>query len=164
MPSIRPTCVNRETNIRYGAHYLRQMLERLQDNPALATAAYNAGPNKVMQWLPADHPVPADVWAETIPYRKPEPMYSGSWNTPRSIGTCWAWKEIQNHSWRQDETGATAGTRPTSWLDMPRRHPKKSNGGWEISRSRVGHSFIQANHPTLTVSARESLPPTGHDS
>lgn len=59
-----------ETNIRYGAHYLRQMLERLQNNSILATAAYNAGPNKVMQWLPVDHPLPADVWAETIPYRE----------------------------------------------------------------------------------------------
>ncbi|QQS55387.1 MAG: transglycosylase SLT domain-containing protein [Candidatus Competibacteraceae bacterium] len=59
-----------ETNIRYGAHYLHRMLERLQNNPILATAAYNAGPNKVMQWLPADHPVPSDVWAETIPYRE----------------------------------------------------------------------------------------------
>ena len=36
----------------------------------LATAAYNAGPNKVAQWLPARDAVPADVWAETIPYRE----------------------------------------------------------------------------------------------
>ncbi|MCP5159568.1 MAG: lytic transglycosylase domain-containing protein [Gammaproteobacteria bacterium] len=60
-----------ETNIRYGTHYLRRMLERLQDNPVLATAAYNAGPNKVAQWLPTGgHPIPADIWAETIPYRE----------------------------------------------------------------------------------------------
>lgn len=59
-----------EINIRYGAHYLRRMLERLQSNPVLATAAYNAGPNKVIQWLPANDPIAADIWAETIPYRE----------------------------------------------------------------------------------------------
>ncbi|CDH44426.1 transglycosylase SLT domain-containing protein [Candidatus Contendibacter odensensis] len=64
-PLLRP-----DINIRYGVHYLRQILERLQDNPMLATAAYNAGPNKVAQWLPARDTVPADVWAETIPYRE----------------------------------------------------------------------------------------------
>lgn len=58
------------TNIRYGVHYLRQILRRLQDNPMLATAAYNAGPNKVLQWLPIRDAIPADVWAETIPYRE----------------------------------------------------------------------------------------------
>ncbi len=58
------------TNIRYGVRYLHQILDRLQDNPMLATAAYNAGPNKVMQWLPARDPVPADIWAETIPYQE----------------------------------------------------------------------------------------------
>ena len=36
----------------------------------LATAAYNAGPSKVARWLPARAAVPADVWAETIPYRE----------------------------------------------------------------------------------------------
>jgi len=42
----------------------------LQDNPVLATAAYNAGPNKVAQWLPVGAAAPADVWVETIPYRE----------------------------------------------------------------------------------------------
>jgi soluble lytic murein transglycosylase len=65
-----PNLLQPEINIRYGAHYLRRMLARLQDNPVLATAAYNAGPNKVAQWLPSDNPAPADVWAETIPYRE----------------------------------------------------------------------------------------------
>jgi soluble lytic murein transglycosylase len=65
-----PPLLQPETNIRYGVHYLRRMLERLQNNPMLATAAYNAGPNKVAQWLPTREAVPADVWAETIPYRE----------------------------------------------------------------------------------------------
>ncbi|MCB1776917.1 MAG: transglycosylase SLT domain-containing protein [Candidatus Competibacteraceae bacterium] len=59
-----------EINIRYGVHYLRRMLEQLQGNPVLATAAYNAGPNKVVEWLPVNNPEPADIWAETIPYRE----------------------------------------------------------------------------------------------
>ena len=36
----------------------------------LATAAYNAGPAKVAQWLPSAASTAADVWAETIPYRE----------------------------------------------------------------------------------------------
>jgi soluble lytic murein transglycosylase len=65
-----PDLLQPETNIRYGAHYLQQILQRLQNNPVLATAAYNAGPNKVAQWLPSGDPTPADLWAETIPYRE----------------------------------------------------------------------------------------------
>ncbi|MFO1423674.1 MAG: transglycosylase SLT domain-containing protein [Candidatus Competibacteraceae bacterium] len=65
-----PPLLQPDTNIRYGVHYLRRMLDRLQDNPVLATAAYNAGPTKVARWLPATAAVPADVWAETIPYRE----------------------------------------------------------------------------------------------
>lgn len=65
-----PPLLQPDTNIRYGVHYLRRMLDRLQDNPVLATAAYNAGPNKVARWLPTSAAVPADVWAETIPYRE----------------------------------------------------------------------------------------------
>ena len=57
-------------NIRYGARYLQRMQAHMQDNPLLATAAYNAGPNKVAQWLPIAAPIAADLWAETIPYRE----------------------------------------------------------------------------------------------
>ena len=59
-----------EFNLRYGSQYLRQILGQLQDNPLLATVAYNAGPNKVRQWLPTRAAMPADLWAETIPYRE----------------------------------------------------------------------------------------------
>lgn len=65
-----PNLLQPDINIRYGAHYLQQILQRLQNHPVLATAAYNAGPNKVAQWLPVGDPSPADIWAETIPYRE----------------------------------------------------------------------------------------------
>lgn len=59
-----------DTNIRYGAYYLRQTMDDLQSNPLLATAAYNAGPRRVVAWLPRHTSVAADVWAETIPFRE----------------------------------------------------------------------------------------------
>ena len=65
-----PNLLQPEINIRYGAYYLQQILQRLQNNPVLATAAYNAGPHKVARWLPSGDPLPADVWTETIPYRE----------------------------------------------------------------------------------------------
>ena len=42
----------------------------MQNNPLLATAAYNAGPNKIAQWLPDRDAIAADVWAETVPYQE----------------------------------------------------------------------------------------------
>jgi soluble lytic murein transglycosylase len=59
-----------DTNIRFGTYYLRYTLDRLQGNPMLATAAYNAGPRRVEQWLPERGKVEADIWAETIPFKE----------------------------------------------------------------------------------------------
>ena len=56
-------------NIRLGTTYLRTQLERLYDNPVLATAAYNAGPGRVRQWMPA-HDTDADIWVEMIPFKE----------------------------------------------------------------------------------------------
>jgi len=61
---------NPDVNIKYGAFYYKQLLNRFDGDFALATAAYNAGPNRVVKWLPNDRSVPADVWIETIPYKE----------------------------------------------------------------------------------------------
>ncbi len=62
--------LNPDVNIKYGAFYYKQLLNRFDGHFALATAAYNAGPNRVAKWLPIDRPVPADIWIETIPYKE----------------------------------------------------------------------------------------------
>jgi len=55
-------------NIELGSAYLRELFERFGGNMALASAAYNAGPHRVQQWLPEDRALSADAWVETIPY------------------------------------------------------------------------------------------------
>lgn len=58
------------SNIRLGTTYLGKMLQRFDDNVVLATAAYNAGPFKVEEWLPAARRLDARIWIENIPYRE----------------------------------------------------------------------------------------------
>jgi soluble lytic murein transglycosylase len=58
------------TNVRYGTHYLKSLLDTFDHNFALAAAAYNAGPGRVQRWLPAGGPLESDIWVETIPYRE----------------------------------------------------------------------------------------------
>jgi len=59
-----------ETNIRLGILYLRQLLDRFDDNYVLATAAYNAGASRVRNWMKTQGCVPMDVWIELIPFRE----------------------------------------------------------------------------------------------
>jgi len=57
-----------ETNIALGSVYLKQLHEQFAQNRILATAAYNAGPNRVRRWLANTDHLPIDVWIEIIPY------------------------------------------------------------------------------------------------
>ncbi len=59
-----------DVNIRYGTFYFSGLLNRFNDNFALAAAGYNAGPGRVKRWLPVDRPMPADLWIETIPFNE----------------------------------------------------------------------------------------------
>ncbi|MES9853318.1 MAG: transglycosylase SLT domain-containing protein [Candidatus Thiodiazotropha sp. L084R] len=58
-----------DVNIRLGTGYLNKIYRELQENPVLATAAYNAGPTRVRSWLP-DQPQATDIWIETIPFHE----------------------------------------------------------------------------------------------
>lgn len=57
-------------NIKFGAYYYKQMLDKFSGNFALAAAAYNAGPDSVNRWLNIANVYAADVWIETIPYKE----------------------------------------------------------------------------------------------
>ena len=64
------TLTNPESNIQLGTTYLGQMSERYGGNRVLATAAYNAGPHRVDQWLPQQGQLDARIWIENIPYNE----------------------------------------------------------------------------------------------
>ena len=56
-----------ETNLKLGASYLRLVLDDFGGSPALATAAYNAGPGRPRRWREGPVLDPA-AWAEAIPF------------------------------------------------------------------------------------------------
>jgi soluble lytic murein transglycosylase len=68
-PAGRGELHDPELNIALGSRYLARMARRFGGHPALAAAAYNAGPGAVARWLPASS-MEADVWIATIPYRE----------------------------------------------------------------------------------------------
>lgn len=59
---------NSNTNLKLGMSHLSRVMNRYQNNPVLATAAYNAGEYRVKQWIPEQGNIPADIWTETMPF------------------------------------------------------------------------------------------------
>jgi len=68
-PPQRSALFEAEVNIELGSAYLKQLLESLHDSPVLATAAYNAGPNRVDKWLPP-RDLDADIWVDLVPFNE----------------------------------------------------------------------------------------------
>ena len=64
------TLLQGATNIRLGSAYLAQMLERHQQLPYVAIAAYNAGATPVARWRTQRPDLDPDIWIETIPYKE----------------------------------------------------------------------------------------------
>lgn len=57
-----------DLNIQLGTAYLSQVHRQFGHNRILATAAYNAGPQRVRQWLRDSGEVDFDVWVESLPF------------------------------------------------------------------------------------------------
>ena len=58
-----------DVNTQFGAFYFKYWLDRLDGSPALAAAAYNAGPGRAQAWRPAE-PLEGAIWVETIPFNE----------------------------------------------------------------------------------------------
>ncbi len=56
-----------ETNVTLGTHYMKMVLDSLDNHPVLASAAYNAGPGRARRWR-AEQPLEGAIYAETIPF------------------------------------------------------------------------------------------------
>jgi soluble lytic murein transglycosylase len=69
-PPSATDLTNPAVNVPLGAEVLGQYLERFENQPMLALASYNAGPEAVARWLPSEKPVAADIWVENIPYNE----------------------------------------------------------------------------------------------
>ena len=60
--------LNPSVNVQLGAAYLSQIYGQFNGNRVLASAAYNAGPGRVRQWLRDAKHLSFDVWVENIPF------------------------------------------------------------------------------------------------
>lgn len=59
-----------DINVKYGSYYYKKLLKQFDGHFLLATAAYNAGANRVKRWLPEGKALPGDIWIESIPYKE----------------------------------------------------------------------------------------------
>lgn len=66
----RNSLFNPNRNVELGTQYMRYLMDKMDNNPILATASYNAGWRRVKQWQPEKENMPLDLWIETIPYKE----------------------------------------------------------------------------------------------
>jgi soluble lytic murein transglycosylase len=56
-----------DTNVNLGTYHLRELLDNLDNQPMLASAAYNAGLSRAREWR-ADRPLEGAIYVESIPF------------------------------------------------------------------------------------------------
>lgn len=87
-PFERDTLFEPNLNIRFGAWYLKTLLDRFKGDIVLALAGYNAGPHVVEGWLREKKGWERDEFVEDIPYNETRQYIE------RVMGSYEAYKEI----------------------------------------------------------------------
>ncbi len=68
LKSYRDSLIHQlDTNLKLGTYYMKNVLSSADDSPVLASAAYNAGPNRARKWR-GDQPLEGAIYAESIPF------------------------------------------------------------------------------------------------
>ncbi|HAF45503.1 MAG: transglycosylase [Sideroxydans sp. GWF2_59_14] len=68
MKSYRKGLIHQlDVNLKLGTYYMKTVFKQFDENPVLASAAYNAGPNRAKQWRDKK-PLEGAVYIETIPF------------------------------------------------------------------------------------------------
>ena len=138
------------TNIALGTRYLAELAARFDEAPWLASAAYNAGPAKVGQWLDARGGLTPDLFVATMPYKE----------TREYVARVMAFSVI--YDWRLHDSVLPMSTRmPAAGSPAPASStPDRAPG--QAPRKNVACALPSAPAPaatTATPTAAASSPP-----
>ena len=122
-------------NIALGTRYLAQMAARFNGSPWLASAAYNAGPNRVDQWLTARNNLSPELFVATMPYKE----------TREYVARVMAFSVI--YDWRLNNNVVPLSTRMNP-IGQPYSLPNQSTPRRSI--------VCSGNSPANTTSARNT--------
>ena len=128
-------------NIALGTRYLAQMAERFNGSPWLASAAYNAGPNRVHQWLAARSTLAPDLFVATIPFKE----------TREYVARVMAFSVI--YDWRLHGSAVPLATRMSA-IGQPYELPNART----VRRGVSCPAVEPASAPTTTSSAPNASP------
>lgn len=140
------------TNITLGTRYLAQLAGRYNGAPWLGSAAYNAGPNKVDQWLAARGTLTPDLFVATMPYKE----------TREYVESVMAFSVI--YDWRLNGKVVPLATRMSAIgqpYGLPNAMTVKRAVDCPASAAVTSPSKIPAPPPTVTTPAAPSSAPNG---
>jgi soluble lytic murein transglycosylase len=115
--SRNPDVTEVDTNVSLGTYYLRYVLDTLDGQPVLASAAYNAGPGRARAWRP-EEPIEGAIYAETIPFNETRDYVKKVMSNATYYAQNFS-QQFQSLKQRLGTIGARQRTREASLGDTP---------------------------------------------
>jgi len=129
-------------NITLGTRYLAQLAARFNGSPWLASAAYNAGPGRMNQWLAARGTLPPDLFVASMPFKE----------TREYVARVMSFAVI--YDWRLNGTAAPLATRLTA-IGQPYELPGRNTPRRAVACPAASVATVPAEAATVAA------PPAG---